>query len=267
MQVPRAAGTQPEPSFVALLEDDTLDPATDLSSIAVREQHADDSPYASSAYYPNHAFLDSWQQTSDDVYDFEDPRMAQNSWDDVKLEDDCEGSTMAHGSLDSAELEIDDFAARDGGLVDWVSDVGHDGLGDGDSDVRDVGLVDGDSDVGDGGLVDGDVGDAIDWDGFDMKDVDMDEVEAHKLMEDSHAVDNASRPEAGLGAGVGAAVSVEGPGRLPENLAIKWQAAETQVRILLTHCSLHCATLENFWLRLPCIQVYVYMTLLRTCCL
>ncbi len=212
---------QQDPSFVALLEDDILDPATDLSSIAVREQHADDTPYAASVYSPNDVFTDSWQQTSDDVHDCEDSTMAQGSWGDVELEADCEGSTMAQGSWDSAEMENDEF------------------------DVGDGGLGDGDSDVGDGGLVDGDVGDAIDWDGFDMEDVDMEEVEAHKLMEDDNAVDNASRPGAGVGLGVGAAASVVGPSRLPEVLAAKWQAADTQVRKLPTHCSLHLTTLES----------------------
>ncbi len=236
---------QQDPSFVALLEDDIIDPATDLSSIAVREQHADDTPYAASVYSPNDVFTDSWQQTSDDVHDCEDSTMAQGSWGDVELEADCEGSTMAQGSWDSAEMENDEFDVGDGGLMDGDSDVGDGGLGDGDSDVGDGGLVDGDSDVGDGGLVDGDVGDAIDWDGFDKEDVDMEEVEAHKLMEDDNAVDNASRPGAGVGLGVGAAVSVVGPSRLPEVLAAKWQAADTQVRKLLTHCSLHFTTLES----------------------
>ncbi len=224
---------QLEPSFVALLEDDTLDPTTDLSSIAVREQHADDTPYAASAYYSN-VFTDSWQQTSDDVHDCDDSRMAQGSWDDVELEDDYDNSTMAQGSWDSAELENDDFAVRDGGLVD------------------------GDSDVRDGGLVDGHVGDAIDWDGFDMEDVEMEEVEDHKLTEDDNAVDNASRPGAGIGGGVGAAASVGGPSRVPEVLAAKWQAAETQVRILLTHCSLHCTTLQSLKLRLVHRYMYIW---------
>ena len=273
---------QLEPSFVALLEDNTLDPATDLSNLAVREQHADDRPYAASAYSPNDVFTDSWQQTSDDVHDCEDSTMAQGSWGDVELEDDCEDSTMAQGSWGSAELENDDFAVgngglvdgdfdvRDGGLVDGDFDVGDGGLVDGDFDVGDGGLVDGDSDVGDGGLVagdaggvgDGDVWDAVDgdvWDGFDLGDVEIEEVADHKLMEDDNAVDNASRPGAGIGAGVGAAASVGGATRLPEDLAVKWQAADTQVRILLTHCSLHCTTLESFRLRLAYIYRYMYI--------
>lgn len=211
---------------MALLEDDTLDPATDLSSIAVREQHAADTPYAASAYSPNDAFSDSWQQSSDDECNCEDSRMVQGSWDDVEWENDCEDSTMAQGSWDSAEMQNDDLA------------VGNDGL------------VDGDSGFGNGGLVNGDVGDAIDWDAFDMEDVEMEEVEDNRLVDEDSAVDSVSRPGAGIG--VGAAASVVGPSRLPEVLAAKWQAANTQVRKLLTHCSLHC-TLENFRLRLACV--------------
>ncbi len=247
--MPRAADVQLEPSFVALLEDDTLDPATDLSHIAVREQHADDSPYAASAYYPNDAFSDSWQQSSDDEYNCEDSRMAQGSWDDVELEADCEDCTMAQGSFGSAELENDDFAVKDGGLVDEDADVGDGGL------VHDDTGVVGDGDVWDG--VNGDV-----WDGFDLEDVEMEEVEANKLVED----DSASRPGVGIGAGVGAAASVVGPSRLPEVLAAKWQAADTQVRILLTHRSLHCTNLESFRLRLAHIWMYVYVMSFGTCC-
>ena len=69
----------------------------------------------------------------------------------------------------------------------------------------------------------------------------MEEVEANKLVED----DSASRPGVGIGAGVGAAASVVGPSRLPEVLAAKWQAADTQVRLLLTHRSLHCTNLAR----------------------
>ncbi|KAL0047536.1 hypothetical protein WJX82_006072 [Trebouxia sp. C0006] len=58
----------------------------------------------------------------------------------------------------------------------------------------------------------------------DLEDVEMEEVEANKLVED----DSASRPGVGIGAGVGAAASVVGPSRLPEVLAAKWQAADTQ---------------------------------------
>lgn len=201
---------QLKPSFVALLEDDTLDPATDLSNIAVRE-HADNRPYATSAYSPNVVYTDSWQQTSNDVQH-------------------CEDSTMAQGSWGSAELENDDFAVRNGGLVDG-----------------DIGGV-GDDDFGDG--IDGDV-----WDGFAMEDIEMEEVEDNKLVEDDSAVDNASRPGAGIGAGVrvGAAASVGGASRLPEGLAVKWQAARTQVKTLLTHCSLHCTISERFRLTLAYI--------------
>ena len=221
---------QLEPSFVALLEDDILDPATDLSNLAVREQHADDRPYAASSYPSNDVFTDSWQQTTDDVHNCEESTLAQGSWGSAELEDDCEDSTMAQGSWGSAELENDDFAVGNGGLVD--GDVG--GVGDG--DVWDA--------------VDGDV-----WDGFDLEVVEMEEVEGNQLMEDDNAVDNASRP----GAGVGAAASVGAASRLPEGLAVKWQAADTQVRILLTHCSLHCTTLESFRLTLAYTYRYMYI--------
>lgn len=203
--MPRAAGMQVEPSFVALLEDDTLDPATNLSKIAVREQHADDRPHAASAFFPNDVFTDSWQQTTDDVHDCQDSTMAQGSWGDVELEDDCEDCTMAHGSWGSAELEHDDFAVGDGGLVD--GDIGG---------------------AGDDSVCDAIVGDL--WDGFDLEEVEMEEVENNKLVEDVNAVDDASRPGAGIEARVGAVASVGGSTRLPEDLAGKWQAADTQVR-------------------------------------
>ncbi len=181
---------QLEPSFVALLEDDILDPATDLSTIAVREQHADGRP---------HAF-------------------ALGSWN-------------------------------------------YDGLEDGDCDVGNGGLVDGDI----GGVGDGDIwnadGDVWDRDGVD--DVEMEEVEDHKLMEDGNAMDNASRPEAGIGVGVRAAASVGGASRLPGGLGVKWQAAGTQVRILLTHCSLQCTALESFRLRVA----YMYDVTQHLLCL
>ena len=196
---------QVEPSFVALLEDDTLDPATNLSKIAVREQHADDRPHAASAFFPNDVFTDSWQQTTDDVHDCQDSTMAQGSWGDVELEDDCEDCTMAHGSWGSAELEHDDFAVGDGGLVD--GDIGG---------------------AGDDSVCDAIVGDL--WDGFDLEEVEMEEVENNKLVEDVNAVDDASRPGAGIEARVGAVASVGGSTRLPEDLAGKWQAADTQVR-------------------------------------
>ncbi|DBA83901.1 TPA: hypothetical protein ACH3X1_006407 [Trebouxia sp. C0004] len=205
-QVPRAAGMQREPSFVALLEDDTLDPATDLSNNAVREQHADERPYAASAYCQNGILVNSWQRTPDDVRDGEDSILAQGSWGSAQLEDDVrdgKDSVLAQGSWGSAELEDGDSEVENGGLVD-----GHIGG------------------IGDGDIWDADDGDV--WDRFDMEDIEMEEVEDHKLTEEGNAMDNASRPGAGIGAGIGAAASAGGASRLPEGLGAKWQAADTQ---------------------------------------